>query len=372
MILVYIDRYLAAIKNYYFTVSLTSEMILSSPKKESDILYATPAWSLLIGLSLLGALIFYDKLYYTAEKDQKSLSVGSFRRPVEYFSLYDSATVAKSRKLNHLVGLHAAPTYKGSSKFPLINKEIKALTCCDPHSVGITKSGFWDLPNKNVEWDEWILVDALITPNDRVLEFGARYGTTSCVLSRATGNTGNVVSVEIDESVTNDILKNRDYYECNFHVFMGSVGEYELVVDSKLDYATHSAVAKAGESALPHATIKQIEHKVGYNFNTLLIDCEGCVDFVINPALLEQISLIIIELDGSPKGGYEAVFKSFKEHGFELIWKINDTYDPSQKWSRELRHEAWRKGGIGDKLTCSDYKKKYLYSDDQLKCLSLD
>ena len=37
-----------------------------------------------------------------------------------------------------------------------------------------------------MEWDMWMMVNAFITPLDTVIEFGARYGTTSCVIAAAT------------------------------------------------------------------------------------------------------------------------------------------------------------------------------------------
>ena len=46
-----------------------------------------------------------------------------------------------------------------------------------------------------IEGDEWTLVRALLKPSHHVLELGARFGTTSCVIAEATNNSGNVVSV---------------------------------------------------------------------------------------------------------------------------------------------------------------------------------
>ena len=47
-----------------------------------------------------------------------------------------------------------------------------------------------------MEWDVWLMVDALLPSNATVMEFGARYGTTSCRLARATANSGYVVSCD--------------------------------------------------------------------------------------------------------------------------------------------------------------------------------
>ena len=47
--------------------------------------------------------------------------------------------------------------------------------------------------NCGLEWDEWMMVDGLIDSTHTVLELGGRYGTTSCRLARATGNSGRCV-----------------------------------------------------------------------------------------------------------------------------------------------------------------------------------
>ncbi len=39
-----------------------------------------------------------------------------------------------------------------------------------------------------VEHDEWIMADAFVNPSHTIIEFGARYGTTSCRLARLTNN----------------------------------------------------------------------------------------------------------------------------------------------------------------------------------------
>ena len=49
-----------------------------------------------------------------------------------------------------------------------------------------------------VEWDEWQIVRAMVPKNSTVLELGARFGTTSCVLSEAVSPGGMVVAVEPD------------------------------------------------------------------------------------------------------------------------------------------------------------------------------
>ena len=73
-----------------------------------------------------------------------------------------------------------------------------------------------------MEWDMWLIVRALVRPRHSVIEFGARYGTTSCMIAAAKQNSGRVVAVEPDPSAHAPLLHNRDSHKCNFHVVRGT------------------------------------------------------------------------------------------------------------------------------------------------------
>ena len=60
-----------------------------------------------------------------------------------------------------------------------------------------------------LEFDEWIMARALVRPTDTVVEFGARYGTTSCALAAATNNSGRLLAVEPDPEALPYLLANR-------------------------------------------------------------------------------------------------------------------------------------------------------------------
>ena len=74
----------------------------------------------------------------------------------------------------------------------------------------------------------WQQVIALVPPDAVVLELGARYGTTSCALAKATANSGRVVSVEPDSRVIASLLANREMHECNVAVVNGTVSSEDL------------------------------------------------------------------------------------------------------------------------------------------------
>ena len=94
-----------------------------------------------------------------------------------------------------------------------------------------------------MEWDEWIMVDALVRPRHTVIEFGGRFGTTSCRLARATANSGAVAVVEPDSSVHKTLLHNRDAHRCSFHVVGGTVSDTVLSVATSTAKSAYSTAA---------------------------------------------------------------------------------------------------------------------------------
>ena len=53
----------------------------------------------------------------------------------------------------------------------------------------------------SVEWDMHLLVRKFINPTDTVMEFGGRYGTTTCAVADIQNNSGALIAVEPDPKV---------------------------------------------------------------------------------------------------------------------------------------------------------------------------
>ena len=139
-------------------------------------------------------------------------------------------------------------------------------------------------------------------PSHTVLELGARHGTTSCRLARATNNTGNVVSVDPDASTTQSLLRNRDRHSCNFHVISGTVSSSALHVGpTKGTYNQRFVKVPAGSKQHRSANFdfRQVEMRIGSQFNAALIDCEGCIEHVLSiPGLLAQVCGVALQATG--------------------------------------------------------------------------
>jgi len=162
----------------------------------------------------------------------------------------------------------------------------------------------FETPNCALEWDEWNLVRALVRPRDTVLEFGARFGTTSCVLAEATGNSGRVISVEPDARAHATLLSNLRRNRCNVGVVLGTVGEAAQALRGtaryygRYDQSTRDA--RVGEASLPRLGLHDIESAVGANVSVALVDCEGCLPSVMHILKRPSVRALILEEDAAP------------------------------------------------------------------------
>ena len=153
----------------------------------------------------------------------------------------------------------------------------------------------------------------------------------------------------------------------------GTVGDSAIAMSKAFGhYATQTRPAKAGEHAVPNVDFLSLERQIGKRFDTLLVDCEGCIDRFFagtNRKLLRQLQLILIEEDAPAQVDYSKWHAHLRRHGFERIWRIRDTFDPSAAWSRNISHSAWRRGGLGDLPACPAYARSASLDARWLACL---
>ena len=158
-----------------------------------------------------------------------------------------------------------------------------------------------------IERDMFSVAKELITPDDVVLEVGARYGTTTCAVARYQGNSGNLIAVEADPSVWRVLQYNLATHSCKAHLVLGVMGEKDLVlvdenqlINMPLGYAkVTSEDENAKGTHVAHFSWDDIETQTGLKINTVIFDCEGCM-FPILKAYkhkFSQIQKVIIEND---------------------------------------------------------------------------
>lgn len=168
----------------------------------------------------------------------------------------------------------------------------------------------------SLEGIEHQLVRKNIKQNARVLELGARYGTTSCVLANQIGNSGMLVSVEPDSTVWESLEINIDAHNCSMYIVKFPIGDSDI--EMKLDsYGTRgiplppspkSTIDSFESKNKRHFSYNEIQDIVGFKFTALLIDCEGCIRYLFGKEsikgqrkslqyMLRYVDTIILEGD---------------------------------------------------------------------------
>lgn len=199
-----------------------------------------------------------------------------------------------------------------------------------------------------IEFPEHALVRDWIPKDAVVMEIGARFGTTSCEIAHKLNNSGNVIVVEPDLNVWDYLEGNLASHNCNAHVLRGAVSSVDLHMAARSGGYGGRPLDEGGV-VVPGYRFSEVEEALGKKVDTLLIDCEGCAQDMmdqLSPVIESgQIKLILIEGD-MPVGAldchshcmdYDKFFKYLNKHGFEMADKINDcnrarSGTPKDKW----------------------------------------
>lgn len=190
---------------------------------------------------------------------------------------------------------------------------------------------------KHVEYEEQVLAEQYVQPDDVVLELGARYGSVTVAISRKLRDSSNCVSVEPDERVWAALNRNLATFGSMAHIVKGFVSKSRMSlanVSCCNGYGTTCVPDK--ESAIPTYTVNDLETRYNLKFTVLIADCEGFLGTFIdeNMELLSQLRLIIFEADYGDKCDYNRlrdIFRSANFHevknGFHSVWlKLEKKY----------------------------------------------
>jgi len=192
-----------------------------------------------------------------------------------------------------------------------------------------------------IESPEHTLARRWIPANATVLEFGARFGTTTCELAKTLKNSGRLATVEPDPMVWGMLESNIKSHNCRSHVLRGAISSSPLRMLGS-GYGGRSDVSNLrGGMEVPTFHFDDVEKASGLKFDTLLIDCEGCAQDMmdqIGPKIKSQIKLIVIEADMPARNtpetqtsdcsdhcmDYTKFFNFLKSSGFEQVDEFND------------------------------------------------
>jgi len=178
--------------------------------------------------------------------------------------------------------------------------------------------------HNNIEHIEQGLAQKYITPNDKVLELGARYGSVSIITNKIVNDKSTHYVVEPDSSVWECLENNMKNNNCNFNIIKGVIGKtegnnnkYKLEGDG---YAKRSVVDNSyGKSQIETFDLPDIP------FNVLIADCEGYLEtfYDDNTKLFESLDKLILEFDEPKRCNYSRLKNELFNIGFVVKEEIN-------------------------------------------------
>lgn len=169
--------------------------------------------------------------------------------------------------------------------------------------------------------------DKYITKDDVVLELGGRYGTVSGVILSILNKKSNLVIVEPDKNVQHVLLANleRNGYK-DVNLWRGIIGDTNLSIDYE-GYSTRTTNNCKDEhdvNCMKAISIDDLQDMFSLRFNTLVADCEGCMEPLIrhlqkSSRPLHTWDKVMFEQDQPHICDYNFVRNALLENGFECI-----------------------------------------------------
>lgn len=170
------------------------------------------------------------------------------------------------------------------------------------------------------EYPEQLMVATFLPPDAKVLELGSDVGRNTCVIATILNDSSNLVTVEPREEAHRYLRENRDYNNLKFHIETSALSKIPLVQKGWITIP--SIVDLEGYTRIPTITFQELKKKYKIKFDTLVIDCEGALYYILKdePNLLKKIKLIIMENDFSTPEHYQFVANLFKANGLQLVY----------------------------------------------------
>ncbi|CAE7323764.1 unnamed protein product [Symbiodinium sp. CCMP2456] len=204
-----------------------------------------------------------------------------------------------------------------------------------------------------------------IRPGSSVLEVGARYGQTTCLISKLLepdSAGARLHASDADPAVWDVLEENLQRHGCHATVVRGPVGTSSL----KFLLHNYGSITMSLDDPRPGVVVPAHSlRSLNATFDTLAIDCEGCFGSFLgeNPELLEMLSMIIVEVHHEPGPEQEAVDKLISE-GWELKQRLRRQREdvPPHASSATGQVQSWTEPTKKDGPPVTSYRR-HIYLD---------
>lgn len=198
------------------------------------------------------------------------------------------------------------------------------------HSQLKLKHGNW-----HEEYTEQWLSCQYIRPDDVVLEIGGNVGRNSCVIASILKDSSNLVVIESSPEFATQLNENRVLNGLNFSIVSKALSKVPLYQWKWQTYSKEILDQREqgpDEEWLPIETISwtDLKNMYPYNFNVLVLDCEGAFYFILQqePDILQGFEKILIENDFDTVEQKNFVSNKFIEEGFHCCHTIEGHWKP--------------------------------------------
>lgn len=147
------------------------------------------------------------------------------------------------------------------------------------------------------EFPEQVMVATYLKGNEKVLEIGGNIGRNTLVISSILNNSNNLVTLESDDSISKQLLHNKNINNLNFNIENSALSKRKLIQKGWETQVSDKLLP--GYKNVNTITFIELKNKYNIDFDTLVLDCEGAFYYILidMPEILDNIKLIIMEND---------------------------------------------------------------------------
>ena len=191
------------------------------------------------------------------------------------------------------------------------------------------------------EYPEQVLATEFLTGNETILELGANIGRNTLVMDYLTNKKGKIVTLESDEKTSYELEHNRRINKASFYIENAALSTTPLYQKEGEWITKKSDIPLDGYKLVNTTTFDKIEAKYSMKFDTLVVDCEGSMYYILQemPEMLTNIKLIIIENDFNEIEHKQFVDSKFREYGLSPIYFEKGGWGPCFPFF----YEVWKR-----------------------------
>lgn len=203
------------------------------------------------------------------------------------------------------------------------------------------------------ELPEQRMAARFVRPDARVLELGSNIGRNTVIIASLLNDPANLVTLECGPGAVELLRCNRAANDLDFHIEPSALS-YRPLVQCGWD-TLPAEDAPPGWEPVPTITFGQLRYKYGIEFDTLVVDCEGALYYILsdNPAMLDGIGTVVLEADYPLVEHKRAVEAVFAGHGLRRVYSEPLPADAGVEFPDEIAasfFEVWTRGSgpVGD------------------------